>query len=313
MAGWSSRARAILLAVALIAGSPTSAKTQDKGTAFQVVDGTGRKLEFERPVSRAIPLQPPGIAEVVFRLGAGEKVVGIQIWNRPGKSSHCNIPQDAYEKLPKVGKPPMVSVEAVVGLGTEAVFVMDRFAGRLVPLLEPKGVKVVGIKMDDYPSLLSAIQLVGKVLGKEKEARDLVAATRKRVESVEARLKGLPAEDRPRVLFVLPRPCAAGGEGIVNDMIERAGGVNIYRDVPSLAAPLNNESIIERDPEVIIFYRHGLRELEALQKTRGWGTISAVKNNRIHTSEGFYTKWSPTAAEAIEQFAKWFHPDRMKD
>jgi len=311
MADWRFRARLLLLA--FIAAGPASAKAQGKGTAFHVVDGTGRTVEFDRPPSKVIPLQPPGIAEIVFTLGAGDRVVGIQIWNSPDRSSHCTIPPDVYEKLPKVGKPPMVSVEAVVGLDTEAVLVMDRFVGRLAPLLEPKGVKVVGIKMDDYPSLLSAIQLVGKVLGKEREARDLVGAIREQVESVEARLKDLRDEHRPRVLFVLPRPCAAGGKGIVNDMIERAGGINIYRDVPVLAAPLNTESIIDRDPEVIIFYRRGLGELEALQKTRGWRTISAVKSSRIHYSEDFYTKWSPTAAEAIEQFAKWFHPDRMSD
>jgi len=309
----SLKVRLVLVGVTFIPLGPVSAKAQDNNAAFSIIDGTGRKLEFERIPSKIIPLQPPGIPEIVFKLGAGDKVVGIQVWNRPGVSSHCKIPADVYERLPKVGKPPMINIEAVVGLGTEAVFVMDRFVERMAPLLEPKGVKVVGLRMNDYPDLLDSIMLVGKALGKEKEASNLVSKIREKVEGVEARLKGLRHEDKPRVLYVLPRPCVAGGKGIINDMIERAGGLNIYGDVPMLTAPLNSESIMERDPDIIIFYRKGVGELEALQNTRGWKTIKAVKNDRIHYSDSYYTKWGPTAADAIEQFAKWFHPDLMRD
>jgi iron complex transport system substrate-binding protein len=145
--------------------------------------------------------------------------------------------------------------------------------------------------------------------------RDLEA----RLEAVRSRVKG---RDRPRVMLVFERQprtlrevYASGGRGFLHEMLEIAGGRNVFADSARESVQPSTETILARAPEVILEVRaEGLiAASEVAGEREVWRTLSsipAVRNGRIHFLSGDYLVVpGPRFAQATEAFARVLHPD----
>ncbi len=139
-----------------------------------------------------------------------------------------------------------------------------------------------------------------------------------RLDQVRARVKGRP---RPKVLLVFERQpktlrdiFASGGRGFLHEMLEIAGGQNVFADVARESVQPSVETILARAPDVILEVR-----AEGLIADRGvagegevWSSLSsvpAVRNRRIHFLSGDYLVVpGPRFAAATETLARTLHP-----
>ena len=107
----------------------------------------------------------------------------------------------------------------------------------------------------------------------------------------------------------------SGGIGFLHDMLDIAGGEDVFGDVKRESVQPSMETLISRAPEVIVEIRGTLpSNIEA--ERRAWltlTTVPAVKNGRVHFLAGEYLVVpGPRVAQGVEAFARTLHPDAYR-
>ncbi len=268
-----------------------------------VTDPAGRQVTIKAE-PKAIVSLAPSITEILYALGLADRVAGV--------TEFCNYPPEAQAK-PKVGGFADVSIEKLMALNPDLVLVASIHIAQVLPELEKLGLTVVVVDAHDLPQVLESIELVGKITGKEKEAKTLVAEMQEKMESI---AKAVEGRKKPRVFWELSSDLWTVGPGsFVHDIIVRAGGENIATGQPYLQ--LSNEAVIAADPEVIILADHPYGEsAETVAKRPGWDKITAVKEGRIieltQEQTDIVSRPGPRVVYALELIAKALHPDAFR-
>ncbi len=270
-----------------------------------ITDMAGREVTIEAEPQAIVSLAPSN-TEILFALGLGDRVVGV--------TEFCNYPPEAQEK-PKVGGFSDVNTEKVVELAPDLILATSLHLSEVVPALEKLGLTVVVIDPPDVPAVLEGIKLVGKITGREEEAKALTAAMRKRIDAV---AKAVEGREKPRVFWELSSDLWTAGPGsFINDLIERAGGENIAAEAEAPWVQLSSEAIVAADPEVIFLADHPFGEsAETVAARPGWSEISAVVNDRIielsQEEIDITSRPGPRIVDALEMVAKVLHPDAFE-
>jgi iron complex transport system substrate-binding protein len=135
-----------------------------------ITDDFGRNITIKGVPERIISLSPAN-TEILFAIGAGDRVVGV--------TEYCNHPEEAKERK-KIGGITTVSIEKVVALEPDLVL-GDRLNGKeLFERLEQLNFTVVGTNPENISGILDDILLVGSVTGEEQNASLLVADLERR-------------------------------------------------------------------------------------------------------------------------------------
>jgi iron complex transport system substrate-binding protein len=239
-------------------------------------DDLGREVAI--PVApRRIICTSPETTEILFALGAGNRVVGIV--------RGCDWPRAARD-LPLVGDFSNVSLERVVALEPDLVITTGHEQKRILAQLECLGVPTVAFLASDVASVKRNVEAVGTMVGEEEKAAELVGAFSAKIFAIAAEVEKVPAAERPRVyLEICPEPLMTVAEGsFVHDAIILAGGVNVGAGLPRPYSRIESEAVIARDPEVIVLC-HGAATPAGVAARTGWRRIAAVRENRIYEAD----------------------------
>jgi iron complex transport system substrate-binding protein len=290
----------VLLSIALILAACNPNNPTPTGG---VVDDLGRLVNIKETPQRIISLSPSN-TEILFALGLGEKVVGV--------TEYCNYPPEALDKE-KVGGYSTPDIEKIIALQPDLIVADDIHKDETIPALEEKGLTVFALMPGNLDGVLADIQMVGKITGKEKEAFELITQVHSRIEAITDKTENL--QERPRVFYITWHdPLWTSGSGtFIHELIEKAGGVNIFQDVTEHKT-VDIELVLARNPEVIIACSgHG----EAKDEPFGWAkseprlqATEARMNNRIHQIDAdIVSRTGPRIVEALEEFARFIHPE----
>ena len=129
----------------------------------------------------------------------------------------------------------------------------------------------------------------------------------------------------PATLLVFERDPAAlrnvfasGGYGFLHDMLEIAGGRNVFAEVKRQAVQASTEMLIASRPDVIIelLYGDSLKNLDIAKELRVWdalGSVPAVRSRRISALTGDeFVVPGPRVVDATRKLARALHPDTFK-
>jgi len=286
------------IALILVACNPPN-PTPTKG----VVDYLGRSVNIEKIPQRIVSLAPSN-TEILFALGLGEKVVGV--------TEHCNYPPEALDKE-KVGGFSTPDIEKVIALQPDLIFAADIHKEEVIPDLEDKGLIVFALAPENLDGILEDIQVVGTITGKEKEASELVIQMENRVKAITYKTEKL--QESPRVFYITWHdPLWTIGTGtFIHELIEKAGGVNIFQDVTDHKA-VDIELVIARNPETIIACTgHGEAEGKPFEWAKNEPRLQATEarmNNSIQEIDAdIVSRTGPRIVEALEEFARFIHPE----
>jgi iron complex transport system substrate-binding protein len=101
----------------------------------------------------------------------------------------------------------------------------------------------------------------------------------------------------------------------MHDMLEAAGGANVFADIKQQSVQAGTELILARRPDVIIELRYGdtARTTSIPRQLQAWnalGSVPAVKNGRVYALVGdeFVTP-GPRVVIAIQRLARTLHPE----
>ena len=175
--------------------------------------------------------------------------------------------------------------------------------------------EVISLDPQYVSDVLEDIKRIGIATHSEDAAKLITDQMQARIDNVVNRLASVV--DKPKVLHLeWVDPLMCGGHW-VPEMVEIAGGINCFGDKETGSFPLEWESIIESQPEVIVLMpcgfdvKRGLQDLPLLSNKDGWADLPAVKNNRVYVIDaGAYTSRSgPRLVDGLEILAEMIHPD----
>ncbi len=270
-------------------------------SARTVTDETGRRVNIVTAPQRIVSLAP-GITETLYALGLGDKVVGV--------TTFCDWPAEVHKKT-RVGGFTNPSVEKIISLKPDLILATaDGNRKDTVLQLERLGLPVYVINPSDTAGVLKSILHIGEITSHEDDAGNLAAALQDKLDHVTARIR---YRKKPRVFFQLGlEPIVTAGRGtLINEVIERAGGVNVAgRDIANYPR-YSAEGIIGAAPEIIIFAPM-INDHEFTAVKRFWQKfrdVPAVKNNKIYPIDAdLINRASPRIFDAVEKMAFIFHP-----
>ncbi|MGO4704395.1 ABC transporter substrate-binding protein [Microvirga sp. 2MCAF38] len=318
-----------------------------------VTDVTGRQVEVKVPVNKAILGEGRQIYFVAAldTNDPFKRVVGwrddFEKADLDGYKDYlAKYPQIA--KLPTFGgsKEGTFDIEQAVALAPD-VMIMNIEAktatddAKLTEKLAKVGIPVVFVDFRDQPFVNTdpSMRLIGKLFGREARAEEFVAFRNEQIKIITDRLaKANP----PKPVVMMERAagysddcCMSFGSENFGKMVEIAGGVNMAgKIIPGTFGIVNPEQIVAANPDHVIvtgsnweLYVPGgawvgvgpgadakmaRNKLAALMKRPAYTGVKAVKNNEVHAIwHQFYN--SPYQFVAIQQMAKWLHPDLFKD
>ena len=290
----------VLLSVVLILAACSPANPTPSGG---VVDDLGRSVNIEKIPQRIVSLAPSN-TEILFVLGLGEKVVGV--------TEYCNYPPEALDKE-KVGGFSTPDIEKVIALQPDLIFAADIHKEEVIPALEDKGLIVFALAPENLDGILEDIQVVGTITGKEEEASELVNRMGNRVKAITDKTEKL--QERPRVFYITWHdPLKTIGTGtFIHELIEKAGGVNIFQDITDHKA-VDIELVIVRNPDIIIACTgHGEAEGKPFEWAKNEPRLQAIearRDDRIHQIDAdLVGRSGPRIVDALEWFAYFIHPE----
>jgi iron complex transport system substrate-binding protein len=270
-------------------------------------------LGAQQPVARPsrIICFIPAVTEMLYAIGAGEQVAAVGSFDRY---------PPAVAKLPRVGALLDPNLERILSLRPDLVIVYGSQTD-LRQQLERAGIPIFLYSHAGLADVTQTMSELGGRVGRAPEAERAAVALNGAIDRVRERTKG---RARPRVLVVFGREAgalrgiyASGGVGFIHDMLEVAGGANVFADVKKQSVQATTELILARQPDVIVELRGSdVTPADARSMREEWNAVSAVpavRAGRLHiiTDERTVIP-GPRVAEGARLLAEALHPDVFK-
>jgi len=292
---------AFVLGIALSAWL-NSLSTPHASGAASVDDG---RLARQQAFSRILCMSP-AVVEIVYAIGAGEDVAGI--------TEHVKYPPEALGK-PECGGYFNPNLERIIALQPDLIVTQGE-AGKLARFARDNGVRLISLQLTDLESILRETLRLGRLLGRSAQAELLCAELRLRL----ARVKAAVAE-RPRLKVAmiawrdpgtLTDISVVGSGGFLGDLIDVAGGVNVFGDLAREFEIVSKEAILERMPDVVVeLHGEGGDEAALQNEVRrlwdGLPSLPAVRDGRVYAVESTYAMIpGPRVVQLAERLAGLF-------
>ncbi len=293
-------AAALLAACGGEAGERRSPSTP-ADSSVSVRDDAGRTVTLPRPARRIVALVP-AVTETVIALGGTGRLAGRTDFDKG----------PAVERLPSVGGGLDPSIEKLVALRPDLVLGWET-TGRaeLRDRLTALGIPVFSVKLEDTTDVFRSIRNLGRLMAAERAADSLAAAMREQLDAVRATVAGA---QRPSVFFVVwnDPPMTAGPRTFVSQVIDVAGGRNVFGDQQALWPNVSLEEIVRRQPDFVVvpLGEQGTVRIEALKTAVGWRELKAVREGRIVSVPAqVVNQPGPHLAQAARAMRDAIHPE----
>ncbi len=263
-------------------------------------------MDIKSTPQRIVSLSP-GNTEIVYALGLQDKLVGV--------TTYCNYPPEAQDK-PKVSEFSNVDIEKIVSLNPDLILADSIHKAEAIPALEKLGFTVLALDPPNLESVINDIQMIGEVAGNKSEADNLVSILRERVEAVTAQTEKASLEKLRAFYLTWHDPLWTAGSGtLIDDLITKAGGINIAADLQG-HSQITLEAVIERDPQ-IIFVTSSMGDQDTsfnyVNNEPRFKATEALRNSRVYRVDAdIFSRTTPRSVDGLEQLARLMHPEIFK-
>lgn len=320
---WHRRALLPAAVVSLLAGcaapsEQTPAAKPAPGFPY-TVSNCGVKTTYQTPPRRAVTMNQH-VTEVMLALGLEKSLVGTAYLDDRILPAY----KKAYDSVPVLAKE-YPAKEALLAANPDFVYggyasAFDAKSGRSRDDLKAAGVNT-RLNMEYCPSgassltdLYREVDEVGRTFGVADRGTRWTADAKKTVAATERKLKGLT----PVSVFVYDSgdktAFTAGGKGIGNELITRAGGRNVFADLDKAFGDATWEQVVARKPDVIVIYDYGSTTVEQkkqrLLEDPALKDVPAIRNKRFAVMPLSDAVLGVRVPTAIEKLATQLHPTR---
>ncbi|MFJ9528111.1 ABC transporter substrate-binding protein [Streptomyces cyaneofuscatus] len=287
------------------------------------VENCGEKKSYDKAPQRVVT-NDVGITEIMFALGLEDRMAGYVMPDDKGDMT--SVPwKDGYKKTTWLSKD-RINKELVLGARADLVFAGWNYGFNEGEGFTPAELKRVGVDsyllsescrngqgkargvMPPLEALYTDLGNLGKIFDVEDRADTLIASFRKQV--ADAQAQAPKGNDRPRVFLYddgKDKPLTSGAYAGPHDIITKAGGDHIMKDLKDSWTTVGWETVVDRDPEVIVINNYGDTSAEQkrtfLKTYKPLANVSAIKNDRIVVLDYVDLVESPRNPAAISSLA----------
>lgn len=261
-------------------------------------DDAGHPLPVGVAAARIVSLGP-ATTELLFAIGAGDRVVGRTVWDTyPPVATH----------VPSVGDPFPPNLEVIVALDPDlVVFYASPANAPAIERLDQMGIASISVRMDKLESVSRAARWFGALTGLEPRADSLASRFERRLDSLEH----LSWTERPAgvVLTWDNPPIVIGAGSFLSELLTLAGARNAFGDIPDASPTVNIENIVARNPDFFLLTGGPVQPEWATRPE--WEAVPAVRDGRFVRVEGTEFSWpSLRAIEAVARLTEAVAPYR---
>jgi iron complex transport system substrate-binding protein len=228
------------------------------------------------PPSRIVCLTEETV-ETLYLLGQQDHVVGI--------SGYVVRPPEARREKPRVSAFTSANIDKILALKPDLLLTFSELQADIAADLIRRGVDVHAFNQRSIAGILDMIRTLGAMVDASERARQLVGTFEARL--AEARTRGARLPKRPRVFFEEWDDPLISGIGWVSELVEIAGGVDIFADRRNQSAAKDRmvriEEVLERAPDLIIGSWCGKKfRPERVAARSGFDRIPAVQHKDLY-------------------------------
>ena len=274
----------------------------------EVIDFNGGVVLVE-DTSRIVSLGG-AVTEIIFALGFGEKVVGVD-----ASSSY----PEAVNDIAKVSYHRRLSAEGIISLApTLIIATTEAGPPEVIQQLRSAGVTILILPHEPtVECTIEKIQVIGSALNKEKEAAEIIGQINKDLNQVKSLNK--KQINKQKVIFIYARGqgnlMVAGKETAANTMVELAGAVNAVQGYEGYK-PLTAEAVVAAAPDVILLMDSGLLSIGGAEKIWSIPGISltpAGKSKRYQAIDGLrFLGFGPRVTQAALELNRLLYTNDLE-
>ena len=262
--------------------------------------------------SRRIAIAAPSVCEIVFHLGCGDRVVGV--------SDFCTFPPEALKKE-KIGGWLDPNRERIIALRPDLMMTQGKHES-VATLCAERGIEFFTLEIDSLADIRGAMLAVGERLDADEQTTEAVRAWGATLARIRKRVANRP---RPVVFLTFSRPpgkltglMTPGPGTFLADLVEVAGGENVFADARTKWPTISKETLVVRKPDVILeLFPEGLDNGKREKLRADWQSLPnlpAVKNGRIHYLTGGHLLLpGPRALKTAEAMVRILHPEAFDE
>jgi iron complex transport system substrate-binding protein len=213
--------------------------------------------------------------ETLYLLGEENRIVGV--------SGYAVRPPQVRREKPRVSAFTSADIPKILALQPDLVLAFSDLQAPIVADLIRAGVAVHAFNQRDIAGILAMIRTLGALVGNAAGGEQLAAQYERRLAEVTAKVAG----KRPRVYFEEWDDPLISGIGWVSELIEIAGGADVFADLRTAQGAkdriVTSEQVIVAAPEIILASWCGKKvAMDRIRSRPGWVDIPAVRDNRIY-------------------------------
>lgn len=258
-------------------------------------DDNGNTISLHKPATRIISLAPH-ITESLFAAGAGKYIVGVV--------AYSDYPL-AARKIKQIGNYKKLDIEAIAGLQPDLIIAWGsgndslqveqlKKLGLTVYIGDPRKIQDIADTIEDY----------GRMIDNMREAIEVAQEFRLRYRKIRQKYA-----DRTKLrgfYQVWNKPLITiNGQHLITDVMRICGVENMYAGMNQLVPRISVESVIKKDPQIIIASGMGEAKPEWLDDWRKWKNLQAVQyNNLFFIPPAIIQRHAPRVLDAAERLCE---------
>lgn len=271
-----------------------------------ITDMTGREITLDEPATRIVALSAAD-CEVLYAIGGGDALVG--------RGEYCDYPAEVLN-VPSVESGMETNIEQIISLKPQ-VLLMSTMAQSTeqVEALENAGIRVVVSDAQDIEGVYTSINMIGKLMGKEENAKAVIDNMKRTFADVSGKATG----DGTKTVYFEVSPLeyglwTAGSNTFMNEIAEMLGLKNAFADVSGWAE-ISEEQVLERNPDYIVtitmYFGEGPTPIEEIMARPGWDKVKAVQNaNILNLVDNELSRPTPRLADGAQLMYDFIYGDK---
>ena len=282
------------------------AAEESLGSPVELVDGDENIVELAAPADKIIVLAPSAL-EIINGLGAMELVIEVDNWS-------VGEAEPLAEGFEGAGDSWGPNIEKIAELDPDILITTTGGPDDDYQKVRELGIEIYRvINIKGIEGVYDEIANIGKILGLEDKAEELVSELKKGVDEIYSKVEDLSDEEKPRVFFEISNDplMSVGADTFINDLIEKSGGVNIVAEDNLTGWPeYSLEKLIEKNPDIIIATMMAVADPSVITGDERFSSIDAVTSGRVYiVPDNPVCRPNQNLIKALQMLSKAIHPE----
>lgn len=229
-----------------------------------VMDDFGNEVTLEKALESIVSLAPVD-TEILFALGAGDSVTG--------RTDYCNYPEEAAD-VDSIGTYMEPNMELILSKSPDLVVASGFIDDNIRQQLEENGTAIFITNASDLESTEKNIETLGKLIGHDAEAEEVVKNMEDEWTDLSAELENVKEE---KSAFIdIGSLYSAGPSSLLDNSMQMIKVENVAADADSAWPQLSAEAVVEANPDVYISL---YSTLEDVQQTAGLSDLACLNED----------------------------------